>query len=89
MNFTFDELIQLSEMFEQFQGVPKAQCKNRLTISVLGRIITECQYLTNIFRGRIEYEQIYSLRGAKHQVDYSVHIQRDRERYLFYYTENY
>ena len=31
-------------------------------------------YLANIFRGRIEYELIYSLRGAKHRVDYSVHI---------------
>ena len=31
-------------------------------------------YLTNIFQGRIEYELIYSLRGAKHQVDYSVRI---------------
>ena len=26
------------------------------------------------FRGRIEYELIYSLRGEKHRVDYSVHI---------------
>ena len=32
------------------------------------------QYLANIFRGRIEHEMIYSLRGAKHRVDYSVHI---------------
>ena len=32
------------------------------------------KYLLNIFRGRIEYELIYSLRGAKHRVDYSVHI---------------
>ena len=31
-------------------------------------------YSANIFRGRIEYEMIYSLRGAKHRVDYSVHI---------------
>ena len=31
-------------------------------------------HLANIFRGRIEYELIYSLRGAKHRVDYSVHI---------------
>ena len=31
-------------------------------------------YLANIFRGRIEYELIYSLRGAKYRVDYSVHI---------------
>ena len=31
-------------------------------------------YLANIFRGRIEYELIYSLRDAKHRVDYSVHI---------------
>ena len=31
-------------------------------------------YLANIFRGRIEYGLIYSLRGAKHRVDYSVHI---------------
>ena len=31
-------------------------------------------YLANIFQGRIEYELIYSLRGAKHRVDYSVHI---------------
>ena len=34
-------------------------------------------YLANIFRGRIEYELIYSLRGAKHRVDYSVHIRQD------------
>ena len=33
-----------------------------------------CVYIANIFRGRIEYELIYSLRGAKHRVDYSVHI---------------
>ena len=32
------------------------------------------KYLANIFQGRIEYELIYSLRGAKHRVDYSVHI---------------
>ena len=31
-------------------------------------------YLTNIFRGRSEYELIYSLRGAKHRADNSVHI---------------
>ena len=31
-------------------------------------------YLANIFLGLIEYELIYSLRGAKHRVDYSVHI---------------
>ena len=31
-------------------------------------------YLANIFQGRIEYELIYSLRGAKHRVNYSVHI---------------
>ena len=31
------------------------------------------QYLVNIFQGRIEYELIYSLLGAKHRVDYSVH----------------
>ena len=30
--------------------------------------------LANIFQGRIEYELIYSLRGAKHRVEYSVHI---------------
>ena len=32
-------------------------------------------HLANIFRGRIEYELIYSLRGAEHRVDYSGHIQ--------------
>ena len=47
------------------------------------------QYLTNIFRGRIEYEVIDSLRGVKHRVDYSVRIRRDRDRYLFCYMENY
>ena len=31
-------------------------------------------YLTDIFRGQIEYEMIYSLRDAKHQVDCFVHI---------------
>ena len=31
--------------------------------------------LANIFQRPIEYELIYSLRGAKHRVDYSVHIQ--------------
>ena len=46
-------------------------------------------YLTNIFRGRIEYELVYSLRGAKHRVDYSIPIRCDRERYLFYHIENY
>ena len=46
-------------------------------------------YLANIFRGRIEYELIYSLRGAKHLVDYSVYIRWDRERYLLYYIQNY
>ena len=35
------------------------------------------EYLANIFQGRIEYELIYSLRGAKHRVDYSVHIRWD------------
>ena len=43
------------------------------------------EYLANIFQGRIEYELIDSLRGAKHRVDYSVHFRRDRERYLLYY----
>ena len=28
-------------------------------------------------------------RGAKHRVDYSVHIWWDRERYLLYYIQNY
>ena len=42
-------------------------------------------YLADIFQGRIEYELIYSLRGAKHRVDFSVHIRWDRERYLLYY----
>ena len=36
--------------------------------------LIEVQYLANIFQGRIEYELIYSPRGAKHRVDYSVHI---------------
>ena len=31
-------------------------------------------YLANIFQGRIEYELVYSLRGAKHRVYHSVHI---------------
>ena len=31
-------------------------------------------YLADIFQGRIEYELIYSLRVAKHRVDYSSHI---------------
>ena len=31
-------------------------------------------YLANIFQGRIEYELTYGIRGAKHRVDYSVHI---------------
>ena len=38
--------------------------------------------LANIFQGRIKYELIYSLRGAKHREDCSVHIRWDRERYL-------
>ena len=29
-------------------------------------LIKKIVYLTNIFQGRIEYELIYSLRGAKH-----------------------
>ena len=32
------------------------------------------RYLTNVSRGRIEYEPIYSLRGARHRAAYSVHI---------------
>ena len=43
------------------------------------------EYLANIFQGRIEYELIYSLRGAKHRVDCLVHIRWDRERYLLYH----
>ena len=35
------------------------------------------------------WTDIYSVRGAKHRVDYSVHIRWDRERYLLYYMENY
>ena len=31
-------------------------------------------YLTDVFRGRIEYKMIYSLRDVKHQVDNFVHI---------------
>ena len=31
------------------------------------RILIIKVYLANIFRGRIEYELIYSLRGAKHR----------------------
>ena len=31
-------------------------------------------YLTDVFRGQTEYEIIYSLQDAKHQVDYFVHI---------------
>ena len=49
---------------------------------------TTLSQLGNIFRGRIEYELIYSLRGAKHRVDYSVHIRWDRERYLLHKVEN-
>ena len=30
--------------------------------------------MANIFRGRIEYELMYSLQGAKHRVDHSIHI---------------
>ena len=41
-------------------------------------------YLAIIFPGRIEYELIYSLQGAKHREDYSVNIQWDQERYLPY-----
>ena len=41
-----------------------------MTLTVFGFI----RQLANIFRGRIEYELIYSLRGAKHRVDYLVHI---------------
>ena len=31
-------------------------------------------YLTDVLRGRIEYEMTHSLRDAKHRVDYFVHI---------------
>ena len=34
------------------------------TVSILST------YLVDILRGRIEYELIYSLRGAKHRVDH-------------------
>ena len=52
-------------------------------------VTSDARYITNIFWGRIEYELIDGLRGAKHWVDYSVHIRFDQERYLFYYMENY
>ena len=32
------------------------------------------KHLANISEGRIEYELVYGLRGAKHRVDCSVHI---------------
>ena len=63
----------------------KSICNSRIsglslanvTYSLLknARSLPRTQYLANIFQGRIEYELIYSLRGAKHRVDYySVHI---------------
>ena len=40
----------------------------------MGLVLLLEEYLTNIFRGRIEYELLHSLGGAKHRVDYSVHV---------------
>ena len=59
-------------------------------IILISELLISCYwYLANIFRGRIQYELIYSSRGASHRVDYSLHIRWDRERYLLYYIENY
>ena len=52
----------LQELFVQFQ---RYQTPSAILLY---------RYLTNVYRGRIKYELIYSLRGARHLVDYSVHI---------------
>ena len=54
--------------------LPVCFCFHQLGLCSVSYTANEYSYLANIFRGRIEYELIYSLRGAKHRVDYSVHI---------------
>ena len=63
-----------NSVFKNTIRFSKTQFNFRNTIQFHDNNIHFISYLANIFRGRIEYELIYSLRGAKHRVDYSVHI---------------